>query len=393
VAALLVLFAALQLQTAGCTAANVADSLTTPDLGWEPPSASVVVGGVRVAPGSDIQGFVNAHPAGTVFILGAGMHRNQKVVSKDGNVFVGEPGAILDGGNTVDAAFNGGGKDVTIQGLVIQNYNNPAESSAVNAGPGGWRVIGNEVRYNAGAGIGFGGSNTVIEDNYVHHNEQIGILSWKSSDSKVINNEIAHNNPNDKYEYAWEAGGTKFLLTTNLYVAGNYVHDNHGPGLWTDANNYKTVYENNTVRDNYGPGIFHEISYDAVIRNNTVTGNAHRFYLGGILVANASNVEVFGNTLEGNDGGIVGLQDDRGSGNRGVFQTTNFNVHHNTVTWNQGIHGIHYNSGVRITETGTIRFDNNTYTTSHNNPFKWGTTTHTWQQWQNLGQDPNSTFN
>jgi parallel beta-helix repeat protein len=232
----------------------------------------------------------------------------------------------------------------------------------------------------------------LVADNYVHHNEQIGILSWKGSDSKILRNEIAHNKPHDKYDYAWEAGGTKFLLTTNLYVAGNYVHDNHGPGLWTDADNYKTVYENNVVQNNYGPGIFHEISYDAVIRNNTVTGNAHNFYLGGILVANSSNVVVSGNTLEGNDGGIVGLQDDRGSGSRGVFQTTNLNVHDNKVTWSQGIHGVTYNSGTNVTETGTIKFDKNTYSTSACNPFKWGTSSHTWEQWQNLGQDANSAF-
>ena len=30
---------------------------------------------------------------------------------------------------------------------------------------------------------------------------------------------------------------------------------------------------NNTVRDNFGPGIFHEIGFDAVIRNNLVEGN------------------------------------------------------------------------------------------------------------------------
>ena len=53
----------------------------------------------------------------------------------------------------------------------------------------------------------------------------------------------------------------------------NHVHHNEGPGLWTDIDNIHTLYEGNLVEHNANVGIFHEISYDAVIRNNIVRDN------------------------------------------------------------------------------------------------------------------------
>ena len=307
-------------------------------------------------------------------------------------MFVGESGAVMDGGGTTTYAFQNDVDNVTIIGLTIQNYGNPAQRGVIDTGGSGWRVIGNEIRFNAGAAINIRGDGYLIDGNHIHHNEQIGVLG-RGVNGRVVNNEIAFNNHNDRFEMDWEAGGTKFLNSTNLYIANNFVHDNHGPGLWTDHNNYRTVFENNTVRNNYGPGILHEISYDAVIRGNTVTNNAHQFYVGGILVANSSNVEVYDNTVTGNDGGITGIQDARGSGPRGEFATTGLDVHDNTIAYSSGWTGVGVNSGTDVTQTGTITFNHNTYTTKSSRPFVWDTNEQTIQQWTNLGHDTNSSFN
>jgi parallel beta-helix repeat protein len=399
---------AMAVVAAACLLAGCSEPDTTPAPSTSAPSptisttsvaastTTVVLEGVHIAPGTDIQNLVDTHPPGTAFVLETGTHSNQKVVPKDGNTFLGEPGAVMDGGNETDAAFSGGGSKVTIQGLIIQNYNTPAQRGAIEGAAREWRIIGNEIRNNAGGGINVGyeaDSLVLIRGNYIHHNEQIGLVIQDAVSAQVVGNEIAHNNPNDRYEYDWESGGTKFLRTTDLLVADNDVHDNHGPGLWTDYDNYGTTYENNTVRDNYGPGIFHEVSYDAVIRDNTVTGNAQQFYVGGILISSSSNVEVTGNTLDGNQGGIIGLQDDRGSGSRGTFQTTELHVHDNNVAWNNGFHGIQVNSGPDIIQSGTLSYDHNTYETNQDEPFKWGTNSQTWQEWQTLGQDANSKLN
>ena len=89
----------------------------------------------------------------------------------------------------------------------------------------------------------------------------------------VQGNEIAYNNYLKGVSYGWEAGGTKFVKTRGLIVRSNYVHHNWGTGLWTDIDNINTLVEGNRVIGNANQGIFHEISYAAVIRNNTVQGN------------------------------------------------------------------------------------------------------------------------
>lgn len=52
---------------------------------------------VSIYPGDDIQAIVNAHPAGTMFVVKAGIHTNQTLPSRDGDVFIGEEGSILHG--------------------------------------------------------------------------------------------------------------------------------------------------------------------------------------------------------------------------------------------------------------------------------------------------------
>jgi parallel beta-helix repeat protein len=59
--------------------------------------------GVSVVPGSEIQAAVGAHPAGTDFCIGAGVHRvTTPVVPKSGQRFIGEPGAVISGAEVIE---------------------------------------------------------------------------------------------------------------------------------------------------------------------------------------------------------------------------------------------------------------------------------------------------
>jgi parallel beta-helix repeat protein len=302
-------------------------------------------------------------------------------------VFIGQPGAVLDGNGQAERAFRSGASNVTVSGFVIEDYVTPAQSGTVGGGGGSnWTISDNEIRYNGGGGVvlsdGF-----VVRGNYIHHNRQIGI---KGGGSNVLieNNEIAFNNYLDDYSMSWEAGGTKFLKTVNLVVRGNYVHDNHGHGLWTDADNMNTLYENNVVRNNYGTGIFHEISYDAVIRYNLIEGNAFPHSSGGIKVTSSSDVEVYGNTLSGNDGGFHVSQSERGAGAYGVYEIRNLFVHDNVVSFTEGWSGFKVNEGSDAFYTSmNNRFDGNDYVVGGMaEPFMWGETV-SWGQWNAFGHD------
>lgn len=348
--------------------------------------------GVDVFPGESIQAVVDSYPAGTTFYLRAGVHSGQTVKPRDGNKFIGESGTILSGEDRVEFAFRSGAANVTIQNMTIEKYANPVKTGAIDGAGKAWRIVDNEIRYNWGGGVTLNDGYQLIGNN-IHHNRQIGI---KGSGNNVLiqGNEIAFNNYRSDYDSGWEAGGTKFLKTVNLVVRGNYVHDNRGPGLWTDSNNVGTLYENNIVEDNYGPGIFHEISYDAVIRNNKIRRNGFKVTKSGIKISSSKNVEVYGNTLENNNGGIYVSQKNRGSGSQGTFEVKNVWIHDNTINFNTGFSGFRVHDGGDIYYTDkNNRFDRNNYNIGGAEPFFWMNDFRTATEWVNYGQDTNGTIN
>jgi hypothetical protein len=85
----------------------------------------------------------------------------------------------------------------------------------------------------------------------------------------------------------------------------------------------------------------HEISFDAVIRNNTVNrnGSCHAvwFWGPGILISASSDVEVCGNTLNDNYNGITVVEQcrtDNGSNDESLRNSA-----HDNVINNSGISG------------------------------------------------------
>jgi parallel beta-helix repeat protein len=292
-------------------------------------------------------------------------------------------------------AFDGqyGVHDVVIRGLIVEKYANPAQSGAVSANnTNGWLVEDNEVRLNHGIGIFISnGTGHRAVGNHVHHNGQLGIGSYGTDGLVVERNEIAHNNVAG-YNASWEAGGTKFARTTNIRIRGNDVHDNRGKGLWTDIDNTGVLMEGNTVRANTDYGIHHEISYDAIIRDNLVENNGWE----GIMVTRSPDVEVAGNTVRGNrNPQIVGRQDVVGPvGKHGPLELRDFDVHDNIVT---GGVGIVLGGGVKDATFFTSRnnrFDRNHYdlTGASASPFAWQNGWRTEQQWRSYGLDANGVF-
>jgi parallel beta-helix repeat protein len=213
-------------------------------------------------------------------------------------------------------------------------------------------------------------------------------------------NELAYNNPAWHYSYTGtgrEFGGVKIVRSRYPMARGNYVHHNNGHGMWTDIHNIYALYENNRLVGNAGAGIFHEVSYAAVIRNNTVTGNAlvrSGMYGAGILVSSSPDVEVYGNTVTGNQMGITAIQNRRGSGKYGPHLVQNLYVHDNTVQ-TAGQTGIQQTIGSNAVYTSwNNRFRHNTYTgmSKNRNPFYWMNNTRTVPQWKGYGHDLTGTF-
>jgi hypothetical protein len=440
---------------------------------------AVVAATVTLQPPQSIQTAVNNNPAGTTFLLSAGVYRQQSIVPKTGDSFIGSAGADLNGaavvtgftqsgklwtahlavlaptslpgkcqssspmcnypedlyfdgilfsrvassanvaankwflnyatgtvylannptGHTIEVtttpvAFTGYASNVTIHGLIIEKYGNLAQSGAItissNAGAD-WLIESNEIRYNHGAGISAALGAEILY-NYIHHNGQIGIST--SGDNLLIQgNEIAYNNT-DGYNYNWEAGGAKFAGTHNLVASHNYVHDNIGAGLHTDIGNYSALYEYNFTTRNMVAGILHEISFDAVIRYNTIIDDGFvpsetgMDWGAAIYNNSSSNVDVYGNTITNCMNGIVAVQYSDSSSS---YVVQNFYVHDNVVTQEVGIAaGISSLVGNNdIYSSLNNRFESNSYTLPSTSAlaFYWMNKKIDEKSWNNYNQD------
>lgn len=294
--------------------------------------------------------------------------------------------------------------DVTVANLVIEQAANPAQVGAIEnrqvtpykAGTG-WRILNNEVRLNHGAGVGFADASTVT-GNFIHHQGQLGFSAWGAR-SVISNNEISFNNTAG-YSAEWEAGGSKSWTTERQTLTHNYVHDNAGPGLWADGGNINTTYEYNKIDDNWCAGIQHEISYDAVIRHNEISGNGRRHkgwaWDAGIQIQSSGGtrlIDIAYNVVTGNANGITVLD----SGGRAMEQPAphgphivqNVWIHENTITMLAGeaTGAVEDTGNAGIFTTNHNRFDANTYyldslTDPH---FFWAYAKIDWIHWRGSG--------
>ena len=158
------------------------------------------------------------------------------------------------------------------------------------------------------------------------------------------------------------------------------------------------------VTDNEAIGIYHEVSYDAVIRGNTIANNGWGVDWwadgSGIKVSSSPNVEIFNNTISGNRNAIVYIQYDRGLSGayvapvHGPHLTRNNHAHDNEINIPLGASGIsggwNYSgdNGVCAAASNN-RFGNNTYrfSASGSKGFRWCGAILGWDQWRALGHD------
>ncbi|MFF7788157.1 right-handed parallel beta-helix repeat-containing protein [Streptomyces sp. NPDC007991] len=286
------------LSATGCT--------STPSAGAEPavaPSTSGAVarvcakpsagpgkapaGAVTVDPAKagDLAAKTKSSPPHTTFWLRPGKHRLDpdryaQVIPKEGNRYLGAPGAVLDGGKKNQYAFGGTARDVTIRYLTVQGFVAPHDEGVVNHDSAdGWVIEHAVIQYNSGAGL-MAGARQQVRASCLRGNGQYGMNAYKGkgriSGLVVEGNEITGNNTGD-----WErrrrgcgcTGGVKFWAVDGADVRGNWVHDNRGAGLWADTNNNDFRIEDNVLEANDGAALIYETSYNAVIRNNTIRRN------------------------------------------------------------------------------------------------------------------------
>ncbi|HVV14404.1 MAG TPA: right-handed parallel beta-helix repeat-containing protein [Amycolatopsis sp.] len=287
-------------------------------------------GAVTIAPGTDLSAVTRENPPGTAFWLSPGRHvlradQYSQISPKEGDSFLGAPGALLDGRGVNLFAFTGQARDVSIRNLTVRGFVPPQDQGVVNHDSGdGWVIENSTIEHNGGAGL-MAGARQQVRHDCLRDNGQYGMNAYADGDDiaglVVEGNEIAGNNTDD-----WEhkspgcgcSGGVKFWAVNGADVRGNWVHGNHGPGLWADTNNNDFLIENNLIEDNDGEAVFYEISYNLVLsgntirRNNIVAGKARGddFPVAAVYVsesggeprvpARTSSIDIHGNHFEDN---------------------------------------------------------------------------------------------
>jgi parallel beta-helix repeat protein len=114
-----------------------------------------------------------------------------------------------------------------------------------------------------------GPQNIVLSDNEISYNDT---CNWEAF-SKFPVRTPAGCAGAGQFDGCGCSGGGKFWQAQNVTVRDNYVHDNYGQGIWSDGNVRTALYEGNRIENNGGAGIDHEISWDAIIRNNNLKNN------------------------------------------------------------------------------------------------------------------------
>ena len=177
-----------------------------------------------------------------------------------------------------------------------------------------WTITDCTLDYADFAGISVIGTGHKITNCKFNNNGNLGISLNGSDDAHkwapvpnrppqnivLSGNETNYNNYR-KFELSWQNGGIKAAVSCNgVRVTSHKAIANYGVGIWFDAYCRNITISRSTVTKNL-IGIFYEISDQAVIANNLVTGNEYQ----GIYVAASSEVTVMNNTLDDNGFGIV----------------------------------------------------------------------------------------
>ena len=366
--------AALVVALAGGTALSGCAPAPTP----APSSPTRCASGaaVPIGVGDVAQQIVDAHPAGTTYLIKTGTHlRNFSIQPRSGDTFCGEPGAVLDGGRTLKSAFSGAASSVTLDSITVRDYASDRQGAAIqpDTHASGWMVRNVSALHNGWAGL-LAADGMQIRGGHYNDNDQLGIggnaatgvlLDGLDNDPTTLDGpELAHNHTLHA-ACDWEAGGMKWDVG-QVTIRNAHVHNNDCRGLWADINAHDALIEHNLIEDNFAEGIFYEISRDAIIRHNQIYDNGHRrkgwYWDGGITIASSSNVEIHNNRLSGNYNGITGTQQDRPDSTPPPHLLNDLHIHDNLIcatTGGQHPTGIQADNGANLTER-TITYTNNT---------------------------------
>ncbi|NOK61871.1 MAG: hypothetical protein GFH27_549281n7 [Chloroflexi bacterium AL-W] len=168
-------------------------------------------------------------------------------------------------------------------------------------------VENNTSVWNAVTGIDICCTHTIaVKGNVSLYNGMHGMGVGAAKDIVITDNWFAHNNV-EHFNRFWNAAGFKLVDADNAVVRANTVEDNDANGIWLDVDSTGGVITENVTQRNNGGGIYYELTDGGVI----IAGNTAVENEVGIEVRNATQAQIYNNTLVDNGRPLNVITDDR----------------------------------------------------------------------------------
>lgn len=308
----------------------------------------------------------------------------------------------------------------TMQNMIVEKAGNSTHQNAgINLRNNG-HLIDVKTWMHHGGGV-HQQQGCVIEHSTISNNGQIGVHGGPAESPAQCGHtgivlkfcEVGFNN-DAGYNWAWEAGSTKWLYTEGLTVQNNWFHDSYGDsGYWADGPNVGVLVEENVIEDGAGMGINHELGPantttpgdGIIVRNNYVANVGHEHpskngsFGGGIYIDQSRSGLITGNDVYLCQAGIVFVQEPAGTYCSYLSSNTlNHWVHDNRITQHTGqaagLQTLNEPSPGTYYTVANIRYEQNTYVLDSlaTNRFRWDAGLEDTSAWSAEGQDVGSTY-
>jgi len=192
------------------------------------------------------------------------------------------------------------GHGSVIRGLGIAHYATSLGAGGTFKGNANQLTLENNTfTRNATQALTIYGTNAVVRGNSFTKNGQLGLTSHKGHGLVGEGNRFAENNY-ERFAISYQAGAVKLSNTKDSVWRNNLFEWNYGKGLWLDRACYNVKVVGNTIRHNQALGISLEISSKLLVASNVITDNGTF----GIHVNESRDVDIYNNTLDGNERAI-----------------------------------------------------------------------------------------
>ncbi|HVR79562.1 MAG TPA: right-handed parallel beta-helix repeat-containing protein [Acidimicrobiia bacterium] len=358
------------------------------------PGASKPAGAIEVNPSDDLSAIVASRSANTIFYLTSGIHRMESVKPKDGQQFVGAPGAIMSGARVL-TGFQQDGSDWYVTGQTQQNDNHGTCEDGYSGciypeqlfidGVELWQVTSRSALEPGTWYFDYGADRIYIADNPSGHTVETSVvpLAFYGQSSNVTIRDLViekyaspaqmgaihgQDGRNGPHNQNWNVVGNEIRYSASngvslgdgMLVKDNYLHHNGrigiGSGLSENAVAQGNEIAHNCINTGFqcfgwgGGGVKLAGSSGTVLRANYVH---HNYGIGMHVDVQASDTTLENNNVVDNDGA-------------GIFVevSTDAKVRNNTLTRNgyerprgRGA-GIAIGSSTGVTITGNVLVDN-----------------------------------